>query len=136
MMGYRQGSSTPLPGGASRQRSDWRVIKDLLPYLLEHRTRVALAIACLIAAKFANLGVPIVLKDLIDAMNLDPEKKSDALKHLEQRAAVDDDGRPRHERRGVGRQVHGEQRGCRHAHRRYRQLRRPHRLRGYQVVVR
>ena len=70
MMGYRPGSSTPLPGGASRQRSDWRVIKDLLPYLLEHRTRVTLAIACLIAAKFANLGVPIVLKDLIDAMNL------------------------------------------------------------------
>jgi len=48
------------------------VIKDLLPYLLEHRTRVALAIACLIAAKFANLGVPIILKDLIDAMNLKP----------------------------------------------------------------
>jgi ATP-binding cassette subfamily B protein len=39
---------------------------------LEHRTRVALAIACLIAAKFANLGVPIILKDLIDAMNLKP----------------------------------------------------------------
>ncbi len=72
MMGYRPGSSTPLPGVTSRQRSDWRVIKDLLPYLLEHRTRVSLAIACLIAAKFANLGVPIVLKDLIDAMNLKP----------------------------------------------------------------
>ena len=39
---------------------------------MEHRTRVALAIACLIAAKFANLGVPIILKDLIDAMNLKP----------------------------------------------------------------
>jgi len=39
---------------------------------LDHRTRVALAIACLIAAKFANLGVPIILKDLIDAMNLKP----------------------------------------------------------------
>jgi ATP-binding cassette subfamily B protein len=39
---------------------------------LEHRTRVAHAIACLIAAKFANLGVPIILKDLIDAMNLKP----------------------------------------------------------------
>lgn len=72
MMGYRPGSSTPLPSGASRQRTDWRVIKDLLPYLLEHRTRVTLAIACLIAAKFANLGVPIILKDLIDAMNLKP----------------------------------------------------------------
>ncbi len=72
MMGYRQGGSKPLPGGGGAPRSDWRVIKDLLPYLLEHRTRVALAIACLIAAKFANLGVPIILKDLIDAMNLKP----------------------------------------------------------------
>ena len=72
MMGHRQGSSSPLPGSGGASRSDWRVIKDLLPYLLEHRTRVALAIACLIAAKFANLGVPIILKDLIDAMNLKP----------------------------------------------------------------
>ena len=72
MMGHRQGSSSPLPKSGGASRSDWRVIKDLLPYLLEHRTRVALAIACLIAAKFANLGVPIILKDLIDAMNLKP----------------------------------------------------------------
>lgn len=72
MMGYRQGSPNQLPGSGGEPRSDWRVIKDLLPYLLEHRTRVALAIACLIAAKFANLGVPIILKDLIDAMNLKP----------------------------------------------------------------
>ncbi len=72
MMGYRQGSPNQLPGSGGAPRSDWRVIKDLLPYLLEHRTRVALAIACLIAAKFANLGVPIILKDLIDAMNLKP----------------------------------------------------------------
>ena len=72
MMGYRQGSPNQLPGSGGAPRSDWSVIKDLLPYLLEHRTRVALAIACLIAAKFANLGVPIILKDLIDAMNLKP----------------------------------------------------------------
>lgn len=72
MMGYRQDSASPLPRGGGAPRSDWRVIKDLLPYLLEHRTRVALAIACLIAAKFANLGVPIILKDLIDTMNLKP----------------------------------------------------------------
>ena len=72
MRGYRQGGTNPLPRSGGAPRSDLRVIKDLLPYLLEHRTRVALAIACLIAAKFANLGVPIILKDLIDAMNLKP----------------------------------------------------------------
>ena len=71
MMGYRN----TRPVGASSNnshRSDWRVIKDLLPYLLEHRTRVIFAMLCLVAAKFANLGVPIVLKDLIDAMNIKP----------------------------------------------------------------
>ena len=50
-------------------RGDWRVIRDLLPYLLEHKIRVALALSCLIAAKFANLGIPILLKDLIDTLN-------------------------------------------------------------------
>ena len=51
-------------------RGDWRVIRDLLPYLLEHKMRVALALSCLIAAKFANLGIPILLKDLIDTLNV------------------------------------------------------------------
>jgi ATP-binding cassette, subfamily B, heavy metal transporter len=51
-------------------RGDWRVIRDLLPYLLEHKVRVALALSCLIAAKFANLGIPILLKDLIDTLNV------------------------------------------------------------------
>jgi ATP-binding cassette subfamily B protein len=73
MMGNRHNSSgKPLSTSLSSHRSDWRVIKDLLPYLLEHRTRVAFAVLCLIAAKFTNLGVPIVLKDLIDAMNIKP----------------------------------------------------------------
>lgn len=51
-------------------RTDWNIIRDLLPYLLAYKVRVALAIACLIAAKFANLGIPIVLKQLIDALDL------------------------------------------------------------------
>ncbi len=53
-----------------KPRTDWRVIRDLLPYLLEYRGRVALAIACLIAAKFSNLGIPILLKHLIDALDV------------------------------------------------------------------
>ena len=52
------------------QRGDWRVIRDLLPYLLEYRFRVILALSCLIAAKFANLGIPILMKDLIDSLNV------------------------------------------------------------------
>ena len=60
-------SETPL---AVAQRSDWRVIRDLLPYLLEYRLRVLLALLCLVAAKVANLGIPILMKRLIDTLNI------------------------------------------------------------------
>ena len=52
------------------QRGDWRVIRDLLPYLLEYRFRVILALTCLVAAKFANLGIPILMKELIDSLDI------------------------------------------------------------------
>ena len=52
------------------QSSDWKVIRDLLPYLLEYKYRVALALTCLIAAKVANLGIPILMKRLIDTLNI------------------------------------------------------------------
>jgi ABC-type transport system involved in Fe-S cluster assembly fused permease/ATPase subunit len=54
---------------ARRQVGDWYVIRDLLPYLLAYRYRVLLAISCLLAAKFANLGIPILLKTLIDDLD-------------------------------------------------------------------
>jgi ATP-binding cassette, subfamily B, heavy metal transporter len=44
------------------------VIKSLLPYLLEFRGRVALALLFLSAAKVANVGVPLVLKRIVDAL--------------------------------------------------------------------
>lgn len=52
------------------QRGDWRVIRDLLPYLLEYRLRVMIALSCLVAAKVANLGIPIVMKELIDSLDI------------------------------------------------------------------
>ncbi len=54
------------------QRGDWRVIRDLLPYLLEYRFRVILALSCLVGAKVANLGIPILMKELIDSLNINP----------------------------------------------------------------
>jgi ATP-binding cassette subfamily B protein len=54
----------------SKRTSDWKVIANLLPYLWAFKWRVGLALACLIAAKVANLGVPILLKALIDAMSV------------------------------------------------------------------
>lgn len=46
------------------------MIRRLLPYLLAYKWRVAVALACMVAAKFANLGVPIILKDLIDSLDV------------------------------------------------------------------
>jgi ATP-binding cassette, subfamily B, heavy metal transporter len=49
---------------------DWKVIRDLIPYLLEYKFRVTIALACLVAAKVTNLGIPILLKRLIDNLNI------------------------------------------------------------------
>lgn len=56
--------STPPP----RTRTDWQTLRSLLPYLWEFRWRVALAVACLVAAKTAVVGVPVVLKRIVDAL--------------------------------------------------------------------
>jgi ATP-binding cassette, subfamily B, heavy metal transporter len=53
-------------------RSDLSTLKKLLPYLWTWRWRVAFALLCLVAAKFANVGVPLVLKELVDALDLKP----------------------------------------------------------------
>src|SRR5213076_3567777 len=41
----------------------------LLPYVFEYRWRVALALVCLIAAKLANVGVPLVMKEVVDRLD-------------------------------------------------------------------
>ncbi|WP_295541440.1 ABC transporter ATP-binding protein/permease [uncultured Thiohalocapsa sp.] len=48
-------------------RRDWHNLRGMLPFLWEFRGRAALALGCLVLAKFANVGVPIVLKDIVDA---------------------------------------------------------------------
>jgi len=49
-------------------RGDWNTLRTLLPYLLEFKARVALALTLLILAKLANVAVPLVFKEIIDAM--------------------------------------------------------------------
>jgi ATP-binding cassette, subfamily B, heavy metal transporter len=61
---------------AAKVASDWKVIANLLPYLWSFKGRVSLALTCLIAAKVANLGVPILLKELIDAMSISVTAKA------------------------------------------------------------
>ena len=50
-------------------RINWRILGHLLPYLLESRARVALAMLCLVLAKGAVLLIPFLLKHLVDALD-------------------------------------------------------------------
>jgi ABC-type transport system involved in Fe-S cluster assembly fused permease/ATPase subunit len=70
----RRASSLPLPAPPERAlRGDWQTVRTLLPYLLAYRGRVLLALGCLIAAKLGNVGVPLVLKQIVDSLTLGPE---------------------------------------------------------------
>ena len=66
----RHASNLPLPAApdSRRARGDWQTIRTLLPYLWEYRVRVLFALICLISAKAANVGVPVLLKQIVDAL--------------------------------------------------------------------
>ncbi len=51
------------------ERDDWKTLGTLLPYLWAYKGRVLFALACLVAAKLATVGVPILLKDLVDRLS-------------------------------------------------------------------
>ncbi|WP_255376083.1 ABC transporter transmembrane domain-containing protein, partial [Oleiphilus sp. HI0080] len=51
------------------QKIDWSVVRQVVPYIFEFRSRVALALACLVAAKLASIGMPFVLKQIVDNLN-------------------------------------------------------------------
>jgi len=65
----RHHASLPLPAPGSSRRGDWRVIGTLLPYLWAYKGRVILALTALVAAKVANVGVPVLLKSIVDALD-------------------------------------------------------------------
>ena len=57
--------SSPAP----KSLNSWKTIRTLLPYLWEFKARVALALTLLISAKFANVAVPLVLKEIVDSLS-------------------------------------------------------------------
>lgn len=59
-----------LFGKSNVPRSDWQTVRNLLPYVWHYKWRVMLALVCLVAAKVANLGVPVLMKKLVDNMNV------------------------------------------------------------------
>ena len=65
-------NSLPPPLDPNAKRNDWATIGTLLPYLWVYKWRVLAALICLVGAKMANVGVPLVLKKLIDALTISP----------------------------------------------------------------
>ncbi|MFN5941422.1 MAG: ABCB family ABC transporter ATP-binding protein/permease, partial [Polaromonas sp.] len=69
--------STPDPtpsttGPAAPARSDWDTLKRLFPYLWDYKWRVLAALSFMVGAKLGNVGVPLLLKNLVDTMNIKP----------------------------------------------------------------
>jgi ABC-type transport system involved in Fe-S cluster assembly fused permease/ATPase subunit len=56
-------------GPPPKNRNDWKTIATLLPYLWEFRGRVLLALCLLALAKVANVGIPLVLKEIVDSLD-------------------------------------------------------------------
>jgi len=57
---------TELP---AKGRNDWKTIKSLFPYLADFRWRIGLALLLMGLAKLANIGVPLILKEIVDALD-------------------------------------------------------------------
>ncbi len=55
----------------SEDRNDLATLKTLVPFLSHHRVRIGIALIFLALAKFANIGVPLALKSIVDALDVD-----------------------------------------------------------------
>lgn len=58
-----------LPPDAESSQLSWKTLKALWPYLLEYRSRIVIAMLCLIGAKLATVGVPFILKYIVDGLD-------------------------------------------------------------------
>jgi ABC-type transport system involved in Fe-S cluster assembly fused permease/ATPase subunit len=65
--GAKPGAAIPTPPG-----NDWKTLSRLLPYLWQYKWRVVIALSLMVCAKLANVSVPLLLKELVDAMSIKP----------------------------------------------------------------
>jgi len=84
MRSFAQSTPAPTPDSPSNAKahavaanatvepSDIHTLKRLAPYLWQYKYRVCLALCFMVGAKVANVGVPILLKDLVDQMTPHP----------------------------------------------------------------
>ncbi len=60
-----------LPPDQEPAQLSLKTLRSLWPYLLEYRSRILLAMLCLIGAKVATVGVPFILKYIVDGLDQD-----------------------------------------------------------------
>jgi ATP-binding cassette, subfamily B, heavy metal transporter len=76
MRAHATAAEAPTAPGATpppdTNRSDWATLQRLFPYLWDYKWRVLAALAFMVGAKVANVGVPLLLKNLVDAMSFKP----------------------------------------------------------------
>jgi len=60
-----RGQKTDIP----LSQVNWRALRSLIPYLLEFRVHLILAVSCLVGAKLTSVGLPFVLKHIVDHLD-------------------------------------------------------------------
>ena len=68
-MRHHANTSSRHAGPLPTVRGDWKTIKSLIPYLWDFRWRIFIALSFLIIAKLANVGVPLLMKEIVDALS-------------------------------------------------------------------
>lgn len=69
--GNQQGESLYVKRD-ERLQSEISVMRSLLPYLRPYLGRILLALALILLSKLANLTVPVILKYIVDGLNVEP----------------------------------------------------------------
>ena len=64
---------TSVAAPSSARSGDWATLQRLFPYLWAYRWRVSLALSFMVGAKVANVGVPLLLKTLVDNLTPQPD---------------------------------------------------------------
>jgi ATP-binding cassette subfamily B protein len=62
-MAHHIAAQTPV----HKDRRDFKNLRNMLPFLWEYRGRALFALGCLVLAKLANVGIPLVLKEIVDS---------------------------------------------------------------------
>ena len=63
-------SATPEEAAVAAHQSDGATLRRLFPYIWQYKWHALAALLFMICAKLANVGVPILLKHLVDALDI------------------------------------------------------------------